>query len=810
MDPVASANGLTFTALDRPHIILWRTPPDSDSEIAHGRTWAEELVPHEMVHLHHLTWPDLGGFRLRILAPRSAVARKCPGWAIEGYATFLEGRLTGMGRPHGAYRAQVLRMRAREGRLPAFGNLSDGEGRYLVSSAFLEWLEQRGPARERSFPGLWARLSSRRYPDFTKAFQATFGMPPETAYRRFCAELTHSALELERRVAQAGPREGESWGFVPHPVQDLAVSPDGRHLLGRVSHPAKGGLWVWSLDARPEGKAAEASGLPSPAPDLFPERKASRRLTSVEGQHPQRPRWTSQGVAYQVFRADEEGTLHRTDRIWKPLSGSPGTPAIETLLPAWEGSRWVVRAEGLELPLPFEPLGPLGWDKPRKLLYASRSIQGIPNLVRLSFDPRGEKPFGPETVLTRTASAALCPAPTPDGKTLYFAVPRLEGVEIRRLDLTAPLPPLEAWSQEDAPFVPGAAQPRPDEPGLLPAPGPVPPARDYRVADTHQASLRLGLVSGPAGRATQLGLGGRDLLPRLDWAVLGSVGQSGDHGLGPRGILAGASWRGWAWTARAQAFSQLARPSRQWFAPVEGWDQERRGGELALERTWFDLGSGLKVQAALAGERVEPLGCAPSLSRRLAWAKARHGEAWERNGWSLQARWEVQGAAGRTGGQSWSLQRAQGALAGGYRSCTFTLEGEAGTLGGSPTALDRFHLGGQDQGLVPASLAGNALFQPGLPAHLGLGDRFRRWRAEGPLGIYVEGVALWDKGQPRPSSLRVAGIEARADSRDLLPYMSDLIRRSLGAFELRAGIHQALDGPSRNRQVFTLAFLTRY
>jgi hypothetical protein len=119
-------------------------------------------------------------------------------------------------------------------------------------------------------------------------------------------------------------------------------------------------------------------------------------------------------------------------------------------------------------------------------------------------------------------------------------------------------------------------------------------------------------------------------------------------------------------------------------------------------------------------------------------------------------------------------------------------------------------LGGQDQGLVPSSLNVNAVFQPALPLHLASGDRFAHWRADSSLGFYVEGLSLWNQGASRHAFLRVAGWEVKADSRDVLPYLSDTVRRMLGATELRMGVHKALDGPTRNKAVFTLALLARY
>ena len=744
MDPIANANGMTFPDQHRAHIILWRTSPDSEWEIAHGRDWVEELVPHELVHLHHLTLPDRkpGFFRRFFWGPGiSAVNMKCPAWVSEGYATMLEGRLTGMGRPHGAYRAQVLRLMAREGRLPIYKDLNKDYGRYLVSSAFLAWLEQHGPAGEKSLPELWLRLSSSRYPTFDEGFQATFGQSPETAYNRFCAELAHDALEVERRVTLAGLREGELWGFVPHLVQDLSLSPNGTRLLGRVLDPKEGGLFLWDVkaplaDAASKAKRAKKDAeLPPEIPEQFPARQVSMRLSTVDGQVPGRPRWSTEGIRYRVRRSDKEGVLHLVERIWNPGGASTLEPSIEPIYPAWEGTQWMVTVEGKRWPLPFETMGPLSWDKARKRLYATRVVQGIISIVRLDFDPALDHPFGAEMVLTRTASAALYPAPTPDGKALYFMVPKAKGAEIRRLDLEKVSGTLTAWIEDPTPFVPGTVRPPADEASLIPAPEEPPAAQDYRVAESHHLSARFGGVIDPSGKATQIGIGGRDILPRLDWEVLGSFGDPGTHGEGPQGALAGVSWRGWAWAPHLQLFSEDDRPSQQRFVPVQGWDQERRGFELGVDRAWLNLGEGLKVQGALAAERIETLAGGSPVSRRIVWTKARQNADWELNGWSCAVGYEAEGAAGHTASQNWNLGTALVSFGGGYRWTAVNLIGEAGRLGGSPTSLDQFQLGGQDHGILPSSLSVNAVFQPALPTHLAAGDRFERWRAETAFGL---------------------------------------------------------------------------
>src|SRR5437868_7134739 len=82
---------------------------------------------------------------------------------LEGYATVVEGRITGSGRPAGSLRAAILRKWAVSGRLPSYAQLNADRRflgmsmAYLVGSAYLEWLEQRGGPE--SLRHLWARMT---------------------------------------------------------------------------------------------------------------------------------------------------------------------------------------------------------------------------------------------------------------------------------------------------------------------------------------------------------------------------------------------------------------------------------------------------------------------------------------------------------------------------------------------------------------------------------------------------------------------------------------------------------------------------
>ena len=826
-DPYAASNGMTFSGMKRPFIELWRTSPESDLEIAHDRSWAVGLAAHELAHLHHLTWPERNPSPWKRLMYDpigvSPVAKKAPGWLVEGYATLLEGKIPGMGRPHSPFRALVLREWAREGRLPAYGSLSNadpvlgGAGRYLISSAFLGWLEQ-GSSDPKVLQTLWKRMASSRYKTFDAAFKATFGRAPQEAYARFGAELTHSALEMERRIRAAGLREGVAWTRVEGAARDLSVSPDGKHLLAQVLQKDRPGLWIWELqaadrDQKKKEKAAQKDpDLPTETPSLVPVKEPKTRLGSVQFFLPEHPQWDAgPSLAFKRRAADAEGVLRMVDGRWLHRLPDQPAPSIQRLWPVKEGTAWILAVEGKTIRLPFEPFGSVAWDRASRQIYASTAVQGVLEILRVPFDPAATNAFGERTILTRTAAGAAYPAPTPDGKVLYFGLLTARGVQIRKLDLQdAPVPP-GPWNPEEHPFVAGAVSSPPDEQGLVLPPSQVPLPAPYRVADSHQLSGRAGFTVSPSDASYHLGVGGNDFLGRLDWMVVGSTGLPQDGARGPRGAMAGLAWNGWAWSPRLQVFSQMLRPSRQRFEPVQGMDAEQRGGEVAIERNWNLFDRSARFRAALADERVERLEGAGTGPRRLATVEAAGSAAFNRDGFTLSGGAGLLEAWGRTEGEGWRMQRANVTLRTAYRAdFDLTLKAQAGRMEGTAGPLDRFQLGGQSLGLLPRSFEIQQVFQPALPMFSATGTRFSRWRTEAFGGlVYLEGVALWEAGKARPAYTRVAGLEVAGDTRDMA-LVGDSIRRLLGAMQIRLGVHRPLDGPMKGRTVGTVALLNRF
>jgi hypothetical protein len=337
-NPYADANGLTLPLLDTPRIVLFTEPPGPDIEIGDYSDWIDLLTVHEMTHLVQLLRPSRSPARraLARFVPLDPITFDGPRWVLEGYATVVEGRLTGSGRPNSSIRAAILRRWAQSGRLPTYGQLDSNRSflgmsmAYLAGSAFLEWLDERsGPGSLRK---LWARMTAREKRTFQQSFEGVFGDPPDHLYGRFVAELTDRAMAIDHAAA---PQEGDLWQETTRRSGDPAVSPDGKQIAIVVrsqGKPAKIVVWSTSAPVEEEKQFQEriAGILRRDPEDVAPvrsrplSRKPLHSFTAPDGGEVEKPRWTSDGrsLIYSHRQPDRHGFLHHDLFRWTPESGS--------------------------------------------------------------------------------------------------------------------------------------------------------------------------------------------------------------------------------------------------------------------------------------------------------------------------------------------------------------------------------------------------------------------------------------------------------------------------------------------------------
>ncbi|MGZ7039338.1 MAG: TolB family protein, partial [Thermoanaerobaculia bacterium] len=337
-NPLAVSNGSTLPLLDTPRLVLWAEPPPPESEIGEYTTWIDLLSVHEMAHLVHLLRPSRNPMVRhieRLLLPLNPITLAAPQWVLEGYATVVEGRLTGSGRPPSAIRAAILRDWAATGQFPSYSQLNSNRGflggsmRYLAGSAFLEWLEAR--SGRGSLRDLWARMTARQRRSFDTAFEGVFGDPPRKLYGEFVAAVTADAVAVKH--AREPLQEGALWQQTRDNSGDPAVSPDGSKIaivLRSRTAPSKIVIWATGAASKEQRKYEEriakliardpfdvAPRNPKPLP-----RKPLHTYTAPDGRAISSPRWLRDGsILFSRRQPDREGFLHHDLFLWSPDSG---------------------------------------------------------------------------------------------------------------------------------------------------------------------------------------------------------------------------------------------------------------------------------------------------------------------------------------------------------------------------------------------------------------------------------------------------------------------------------------------------------
>ncbi len=619
MNPIAESNGATLPLLDHPRILLFTDPPEPKSQIGEFSDWIDLLTVHEMTHLVHLLRPSRNPMQ-RMLShwlPINPITLSAPRWLLEGYATVIEGRLTGSGRPGSSIRAAILRKWAISGRLPSYTQLNSDRRflgmsmAYLVGSAFLEWLEQRrGPDSMRH---LWARMTARQRRGFDQAFEGVFGDPPARLYGQFTAELTERAMAVAR-AEEPSLREGELWQKTTRGTGDPAVSPDGTKLA------------FVQRDERGEAKLIVDSTGPNPEEEKFnkriqrmlkrdPEdvapvrskpipRKPLDTLKPRDGGDITSPRWTRDGksILYTHKQLDRRGFLHHDLFLWTPATHRQRRVThladVEDADPLPDGktavavrnrngfSQLVIVSFDGEIKPYTEPSldrivshprasadGRIAWAEHERSgwsvnalkgafspewsgnkLYAAVASGGFIEIARI------DNGLGP---ITRSSGIALDPAPAPDGS-LYFMSLEPDGFVIRHLPKpSGELPPLSLetrFAPAIPPVIATAIQFRHE---------PVPASRPYGFGRQEWSTLFGGSWTA-YDRVDEFGVRIGDVVGRVDAFALGSSDG---------GALA-ATWRGWpvATTAHIVRHGVELRGNYEIHAPMTLFSVE--GGAL--------------------------------------------------------------------------------------------------------------------------------------------------------------------------------------------------------------------------------------
>ena len=326
-DPFNLPNGSAYPILGAPAVYLWPTPAEPTDQTGNNRNWGEVLAVHEFAHVAHMSRPSRNRWQRLIwkLVPVQVgpITRKAPRWLFEGYATYIEGKLTGSGRPHGAWRPAVLRQWALEGKLPTYAQLNATGGykagslAYLAGSAYLEWLIAR--QGDSSLVHLWRRMTARYPRTFDVAFAGVYGASPADLYGRFTAELTGKALHVEEELGPDTTGRGQIVQKLAWSTGDPALSRDGRLMaivLRAQKKPSR--VVVWRID-EPDTAAArkvreererlqrrDPEDVPAVQPYPLPKTPIAT-LRPVEGRAHDDPRFFANGKRILVSRFEPRG-----------------------------------------------------------------------------------------------------------------------------------------------------------------------------------------------------------------------------------------------------------------------------------------------------------------------------------------------------------------------------------------------------------------------------------------------------------------------------------------------------------------------
>ncbi|MHB0972249.1 MAG: hypothetical protein ACYC7A_18880 [Thermoanaerobaculia bacterium] len=880
-DPLATANGSAWPFIGWPRLVLYTNPPGPASSIGTNRDWIEMLTLHEQAHLIHILRPSRNPMRriLETLVPFGPIAYS-PRWITEGYATLLEGELTGSGRPNSDFRAAVIRQWARQGRMPTYAQLNSDRASwmgmsmaYLVGSSYLEWLRER--AGEESLRNLWRRVTARSGRSFDDAFSGVFGDSPRTLYARYVAEVTQKALEAEENV-RATAREGELWQDLSWTTGAPDMSDDGRHLVtvlrGREK-PSRIVVWSTAPDEEAEKKHAEriAKMLERDPEDVAPvrtkplPRKPRWELRASRETEPHSPRWLPDGkrILFGRFEMDGDGVLHPDLFIWSVESDdvrrvteladvrdadpSPDGSAavavrnrngksqlvvvdlangqIRDLTPAsvqtvYASPRWgangfaysrqskgawelIVRDldSGAEQEIfrqsDSHPLSPPemyahpAWSADGTKLYASIAHEGFIEIHEM--DPTGwdVRP------LTLSAGASFAPAPSPDGKALFYLSLDADGFDIRRLSLTEKGQP--PWPRSQSPALAPVVWRKPQREPVAFASERGQLSRPYGIGRQEFSWILAGNES-PSNRNAEFGIRFGDVVGRLDTLLLGAAGGRE----GEEGFALASSWRGWPVALSLHLFDASQDLSAQPQMPVGGTlalDGERRGAELRTNWEYRQLLWNLAISSGFVSQEVDGPGI-EATDQQLGYLTVSHTGARAFGRLRLSESLRLRGTAGETAGESWrrGALLMSGDVTLGRNGLALTFE--EGANSGADHPLDRLSLGGIRSSIVPDAAVAHRVHSAALPIGTATGDAFQRQRADLrtsvlPFALFYERFRLWDNEMARGAWIATAGAELRYTTRP-----QPLLR--VPGLDFRLGAGRILDEPLKDENVWWL------
>lgn len=331
-DPLNAANGFALPTSNNPVMALFTTPPQSDTVISNSTGWQQLLILHEYIHLVHLAQPTRNDWQQKVRGIwdlYDLTYSNTPRWVAEGYATLIESKMTGRGRLFDNYSESILREFAQRGALPTYRQLNGEQGfmggsmAYLMGSRFLNWLEQN--YSEQTLDSVWTRMQGVKTRDFDEAFSGVFGQSAAKLYRRFIAQYTYKAMQIEQEEPLLN---SELWLELNLYASNPALSKDGSKIaIVERDKESNTKLVIYSTDdnikaqeeftkAQKELLENDAQDIPDTAPSVF-KREQKQMLNQINRAGIANPQWVNNTTLYfNAYSNEESGIYNKVSDIF--------------------------------------------------------------------------------------------------------------------------------------------------------------------------------------------------------------------------------------------------------------------------------------------------------------------------------------------------------------------------------------------------------------------------------------------------------------------------------------------------------------